>query len=352
MTELSKVAVTRQTGQHIARMFSGDMRESEINEIKSWHAACGEQRAEFVDMLHTLADLENIADDPEIRAVAAVGLLQCKRRIRSRHVLSTAAVLLVAVTIGLLYFDSNFLPWQQQTAQSNILLYNTRLGEQKTVNLDDGSIITLNTGTQLLVDMNDQYRRVILERGEAFFNVAQDPTRPFNVNVDSRSISVLGTEFTLRKSPGKLTLAVLEGLVAIHRKEEQVETAAPMLAVEEGKIFRSDSQDQQRISAGTVAEVAFENGEMLAYKVTDTSHLYSWRKGFLRFEEEPLYKVVQELNRYSYKKILIEDTNVMNLKVFSVVRLEHINIALDDFEKTLPIKLIRDFDRIVIVGNK
>ena len=68
----------------------------------------------------------------------------------------------------------------------------------------------------------------------------------------------------------------------------------------------------------------------------------------LRFHREPLYQVVQELNRYTRKKILIEDAAVMEMSVYAAVNVKELDSALNALEQLLPIEITKHYDRIVI----
>lgn len=337
--------------RHIARLFSDDMSERQVLEIQRWSDSEAEYQGDFLTTLHALADIEGLADDPDIRSVAnqtaPVGL--ARKAAEHWPGLAAAAGVVLALVIGLGGFIGQK-PWE--SFETSVLRYVTRVGEQKTINLEDGSVITLNTGTQLLVDLNRDARYLTLERGEVFFDVAPDPERPFTVDMGERSVTVLGTAFNIFKSPEKFTLTVVEGEVAVHRGEEQVSSSAIELAVPKGKIVKIHSPDQRRVKAGTVVEFDAGGKELLAYTPSNIERLYSWRTGLLQFEEEPLYKVVQELNRYSGKKILIEDASVMDLKVYASVRVANSDMALTGLEKMLPIKVVRHFDRIVIKNRE
>ena len=92
--------------------------------------------------------------------------------------------------------------------------------------------------------------------------------------------------------------------------------------------------------------------QLSAYKAANLERLHSWRTGVIRFDAEPLYKVVLELNRYFPKKIMIEDVAVMEMKLYAAVKLDNISVALSVLEHTLPVKVIHQFDRILIVKDE
>src|SRR5690606_14321003 len=126
--------------------------------------------------------------------------------------------------------------------------------EQKQIELSDGSELTLNTASQVLVDITDGMRRVVMDRGEVYFEIAGDPLRPFIVELQGRSISVLGTEFSLRRTAQGFSLALVDGVVSLHRPEEKLVSAAQVLAPEQGETVSIFADGQYEVRAGTVVE--------------------------------------------------------------------------------------------------
>ncbi len=254
-----------------------------------------------------------------------------------------AACVLVAIVAGLQWSGENSMP------QNDILRYVTRIGEQKTIELSDGSVITLNTASQVLVDMTDNMRRVVMDRGEAWFNVARDPLRPFTVELEGRSISVLGTEFSVRRSAEGFSLALLDGVVAIHRQGQEPEVDAPYLKTEEGTTLEIDASVQRRISAGTVVFFDALKQQFSAILDPQIQQRQSWRKGLLSFRGEPLVRVVEELNRYSAKPIQLEGSGLEGLKVFATFKIGQMALVMQGLENSVPVKVVPYVDRIVIV---
>ena len=347
MTGIYERLAGRRAAGHVARMFALNLGQDQAQAIRQWRYANPENQRDFADTVNALADMEALAEHADIQDMVAQFNAEppLKRPLRYGVGIAVAAVLLLAVGMQLhpVFFDGAAAP-----AGDNVQRYVTRIGEQKTLTLSDGSEIALNTGSEILVDISAEHRRVSLQRGEAFFDIAGDPVRPFTVNVDSRSVSVLGTRFNIRKSPQRFTLAVLQGMVALHHVEQQVSPTAPLLAAPQGQALRLQSPGQMRLGAGTVLEFDAERNTVDARIDKHIGRYLNWRKGLLRFEDEVFSNVIRELNRYSAKKILIEDAEVMNLQVYAAVRIDRIDTALADLENALPIKVINHFDRIVI----
>ncbi len=347
MKALGKLFSGDRAARSIARLYSGEMSAEQEREIRNWSGESMAYRQEFQQANWLLDDLQGLADDPDIRAVLAgsgpKGLKE--HTLDNWPRLATAAVLLLALVLGIAFLAPVDVSVEGEYTPTR---YVTRVGEQRSVSLDDGSTITLNTGTQLLVDIRGDSRRITLERGEAFFDVVKDPLRPFSVDLGQRTVTVLGTSFNILKSPEKLTVTVMTGEVSIHKPDLQVISTAPVLMSEQDEVMTVVAPEQNRLTAGWVAEFDTIRNQILAYRAKNIERQQGWRNGQIRFENETLREVVQELNRYTGKKILIEDTAIMDIKVFAAVRLDRIDLALTSFEKTLPVKVVRHFDRTVL----
>lgn len=320
------------------RLWSDQLSESEAAAVQDRARNDPVYQEELERSLEFLAGVEALADDREIRGIARDfrQTLQ-KRRSRRKLALAMAAGLLVASSAVLVHFS----PWNGP-ADSHLQKYFTRIGEQQTIQLDDGSVITLNTGGQLVVDYSGSQRRVLLERGEAYFEVADDPNRPFSVVLGVRTVTAVGTAFNVRKDPQRYVVAVIEGEVAIHEATGDVSPSTPPVSFY--------GPGARRVEAGWVVEFDVSSEALRAFRSESIERYQDWRSGMLSFYDEPLYRVVRELNRYSRTKILIEDNSIMELSVFTALRIGEIDSALKGLEEVLPIQVTRHYDRIVITG--
>lgn len=333
--------------QALLRLWSAQLSEPEAAAIRSRAKADPEYREEYEASLDILAGMEELADDPAIRAIAEepqqrIGI----NRFRQRAGLGIAAGMLLAVGAALAYYS----PWSGPD-DSHLQKHFTRVGEQKTVELADGTVVTLNTATQLVVDYTDEARRILLERGEAYFDVAEDARRPFTAELGVRSVTALGTEFSILKHPDQYRVAVLEGTVSLHElTDPAVGTAPPVSA--DGRAVVLPAPEQRLLEQGWVAEFDVSRNQLSAFQPDSMERYQGWRGGLLRFYREPLFEVVKELNRYTRRKILIEDAGIMNLNVYAAVSVKELESALIALEKLLPIEVTRHYDRIVITGRE
>ena len=333
-------------GRSLARLWSGNLSGSQAETLNPWESSDPEYRSEMLSHLHLMADIDGLAGDPDILALVDTRPRR-ERLTRARWYLAAAGVVL-AVALGL---------WMLQmpisTSSADVARYVTRIGEVKVVELPDGSVISMNTGTELLATMTDEVRRVTLKRGEAHFQVTADQTRPFSVDAGLRSITVLGTAFNLRRYPEQLDVAVTEGMVVVHPTEQAPSGQAPLLEMARGAAaeeVRKQQPGQLRLAAGWKARIDPVRQLIVGREISGT--VASWRSGQLEFNRIPLYQVVAELNRYTGKKILIEDSAVIDLKVSAIFDIDRIDRALQGLEGSLPIEVTHFFDRIVIHGQE
>ena len=329
----------------LVRIWSEDLSEAEAAAIHRRAQSDPKYREELHGSMEVLAAMEALADDDESLEIVR----DCRRvlrehRLKRRGALGVAAGFVVAVGALVISFS----PWRGPD-DNQLPAYFTRIGEQQTIDLDDGSVVTLNTAGQLAVDYGEEVRRILLQRGEAFFEVSEDPVRPFTVDLGVRSVTAVGTAFNVRKYPELYQVAVIEGAIAFHESTDEVFEPPSRVSVD-GQAAITSPLAHQHVEEGWVAEFDVSRGVLRAFQPESMERYGSWRSGMLSFHREPLYQVVQELNRYSRKKILIEDDSVKDLIVYTALSIREIDSALDGLDHALPIEVTEQYDRIVITG--
>ncbi|KQX26008.1 MULTISPECIES: FecR family protein [unclassified Sphingomonas] len=174
----------------------------------------------------------------------------------------------------------------------------TRVGGRKIVPLDDGSRIELNTATLLRAAVTAERREVWLDRGEAYFEVRHSDKVPFTVHAGLRTITVLGTKFSVRRDGGNITVSVVEGRVRIDEAGGEG-AEVPSTTITRGNIAKIE---------GPSTYVATKASDLVA----DT---LAWRGGMLSFEQSTLGDVVAEFNRYNQRKMVISDAEAASIRV-------------------------------------
>jgi transmembrane sensor len=170
--------------------------------------------------------------------------------------------------------------------------YRTARGELMARQLPDGSVLHLNTDSELTVRYSGSERLVELERGEALFQVAHDDKRRFRVAAGEAGVLDVGTQFDVYRRPGVVRITVVEGTVAVFT------ATAPQAA--------------EQVAAGYQVEVGDRVG--LARPV-DTHAALAWLERRIAFENRPLGEVAEEFNRYGRVTIEIRDPELRSLLI-------------------------------------
>lgn len=248
---------------------------------------------------------------------------------------ATAIFCVLAFTaISTLYFS--------EPAFENNGLYVTAVGQQKTLDLDDGSQIQLNTNSQVEVEYGDQYRNIRLLQGEAHFDVAKNPDRPFRVYAGSGRVQAIGTAFTVQIAPAGVNVLVTEGRIALASLGGTILDETLMEDLDKDPFVHTQSKELATLDAGESVFMGIEDNVYLSQldvfeniEIVDESELsrrQSWREGLLVFSGEPLEQVVSEISRYTTLSIEIVDPDLKGLQIggrFRVGDLDNMFAALE-----------------------
>lgn len=206
----------------------------------------------------------------------------------------------------------SWLPWSAAAAACVLALglvfnhvnsvretYRTEIGGRQSVPLADGSRVELNTQTRLRAAIDDRQRAVWLEEGEAYFEVERDLNRPFVVHAGERSVTVLGTKFSVLREAERFEVVVLEGQVRID-DQRQGQQARPMLLSRGGIALAQQDERATLIVDDSAARAERE---------------LSWRQGVLSFEQTRLADAAAEFNRYHRRQLVIVDPSVAEIRI-------------------------------------
>jgi transmembrane sensor len=241
-------------------------------------------------------------------------------RMPARRVLgiSAAAACLAAAVVG-------WIAWPHQGTS-----YRTAIGGIAAISMKDGSTVTLNTNSDIRVALSETERRVDLEQGEAFFEVAKDPNRPFIVRVGDQRVIAVGTKFSVRRESNHVRVIVTEGRVRLEQSEPQHPAEVAL------------------VSAGGVA-VAGAAGVLVQDKsLSDAEERLSWRDGIVVFHETLLSDAVVEFNRYNTRQIFIEDPTLGSMRIGGHFRTRNAEGFVRLLAEAFPIRVEENESRIVL----
>jgi transmembrane sensor len=194
-------------------------------------------------------------------------------------------------------------------------------GERRTVSLPDGSRVELNTDSVIKVAYSEGRRDIVLARGEALFDVAKDPTRPFVVRAGEAEVRALGTAFNIRLREKVVELTVTEGVVAV---EEHAAVRTPARQVVQGR--------GAVIATGAVAEVDLDP-EVLRRRLL-------WRDGVVEFEGDTLEQAAAEFNRYNERRLVVADPQVASIRVGGRFGTHEVDRFLTALQAGFPVRAV------------
>ncbi|AVQ83848.1 MULTISPECIES: FecR family protein [unclassified Variovorax] len=182
--------------------------------------------------------------------------------------------------------------------------YATAVGARQSVSLPDGSVLTLNTATHLRTVVNANGRKVWLEDGEAYFDIAHDKAHPFVVIAGDRRITVLGTRFVVRRDGEQVNVVVEEGRV-------QIASASSDRGTD-----KSAKSGEPTVLVRNQAAVASANNVLVISKAPkQIDDELSWRKGKLVFDQTSLGDAAAQFNRYNTRKLVIADPALARIRI-------------------------------------
>lgn len=228
-----------------------------------------------------------------------------------------AGLVLVMLAAGL-FFANTQLGWQR---------YETRIGGFSRIVLEDGSVVDLNTDSEIRARIGSHRREVKLVRGEGRFQVAHDSSRPFVVSAANADVRAVGTAFSVRLRERRVDVLVAEGIVAIDAT--RISHAPP-------------------VHAGEAAVVLPDQVSVRRLESWELESRMSWTTGRLQFRGNSLADAIEEFNRYNRRHLRLADASLAQLRVggtFNATDPESFAAAL---ASTFNLQVAHDTDAIVL----
>ncbi len=302
-----------------ARELRGPLSAADSAALGQWLNASAEHQLAYEQCRHlwlmssALGELPELAE--ELRSVRR--LAQKRPASIWRHLGQIAAVALVGLSLwfGLVHLGPD--------------TYETAVGEQHLVRLEDGSSILLNTNSRVTVDYQDEARLIDLEQGEAFFRVAHNPRRPFIVNAQDSQVQAIGTAFNVDLSTDNIHVAVTEGVVKVSTRGKGALQAIAKVQHGEGLSYLPTASQADPVSV-------------------DLKKVTAWQARKLLFDNERLSDAIAEHNRYTEQPILLAgDLGDQRISgVFNIGDTESLIFAL---RKTFDVHVLVEPDSIRVL---
>jgi transmembrane sensor len=229
----------------------------------------------------------------------------------------------------------------------------TAVGEQRRVQLADGSDVFLNTDTKLRVKLMATQRLIFLDRGQAFFEVAKDNNRPFRVFAGRTEVRALGTAFEVRRIGDGIQVTLEEGKVAIYRGEDgSSETLGAPTTTATSPDTSPSRGTSERLAVLTPGEQAvFKSKEPVAIGKVDLAKTQAWRYGRMILDNALLGDVIADLNRYGGVQIILADPRLAGIRVSGVFHTGRPEDFVESVTAAFPVKITRKDEQTIVLKS-
>lgn len=298
----TRVQAEAEAAERFSLLLSGAASRADLEEIERWRASeeCNETAWNRMSAVWTEgAAFANTSEIQAMRTAALRRKVRPSRRSINWRPFALAASLVAALGSGVWIGDSH-MPWKtgNGVAIADSLPWSaevrTQVGQIRSLAMNDGSVITINTDSSLRTAITATERRVQLSRGEAYFKVAKNRNRPFSVVTGNIVVTALGTAFSVRKAGDASLVTLVEGQVSVEAVDR-----SKKIVLTPGSQLRVDPTGFHRLPV-------------------DTTRATSWTFGMLSFEQTPLGIAIAEANRYSARRIVLIDSDLRTLPVSGI----------------------------------
>jgi ferric-dicitrate binding protein FerR (iron transport regulator) len=253
------------------------------------------------EMSSHLEGLEEASKKTTIEDVLNVSNKVAIKKEGGRKLRKYPVAAIILIFIGTLFSVMLAISWLEQeevdnlayeTEESSLITKSTPNRRMFRMRLEDGSFVHLNAVSKIIYPQTfGNKRREIEIEGEAYFDIARDETKPFNIKVKDHDVEVLGTSFNIKayNEDDDFSVAVESGKVRVDLKIEGIEPV--MLTKGQKLIFSSRSKKAQVVPVNTEEELI-------------------WRKGILKFQSTPMAQVEKMLERWYGVEVIIEDKDI------------------------------------------
>ncbi len=205
-------------------------------------------------------------------------------------------------------------------------VYQTGLAERRVVILRDGSVLSLDAMSRVSVRYSRDARRLALTRGQARFDVAHDPTRPFSVTARDRTVVATGTAFNIDIVRPEVKVTLIEGKVLVVPRR-----SAPIPFIE------TPPRRTRPIELQAGQALVTEGVRHEVVNKVDVDRETAWQRGKLMFDKEPLAEAVDRMNRYSERKITVGDPQAAAMPISGVFNMGDVDAFLDSAASFMPL---------------
>lgn len=333
-----------EASEWIAKIDKG-LSDADADTLFAWMRADPRNEAQLLEMARMWDKMDVLARLSEVFPRAPeTGSVTVRRMSRPMAIAASFIVVIAGfvMTAAIMNLDKDGPP---SSFASDIATYETAIGGISTIELADGSLITLNTNTLVGVSFGEKRRIVQLKRGEMHIDVAHDPTRPLSVIAAGRIVQAVGTAFSVKIDESqRVEVLVDDGRVQVGVHEQGT------FEVGQGVTLGSFEGQSLFIAQGERVVLNADNENVEALEPEEIEVHLSWRSGNLIFRGESLATAVAEVGRYTAVEFVIKDENLQHVRVAGLFKAGDVTGFLSSLEANFDIVYQHADDETILLS--
>lgn len=345
--------VKEQAAIWLIRISDESLTPEEVDTLREWIGRSDFHREYFVQLSQNWDEMAVLQELAELFAVP-----RADADVKKRNPLSfltygpffprfAAAISLAIFSIALWFHLAVF--------DSQAMKLQTAIGEQRTEYLDDGSVLTINTDTELSVDYSGDNRIIRLSRGEVNFDVFKDPHRPFVVYAGDGLVWAVGTAFNIRLGESGVDLTVTEGRVKVYSgvaPSEPLPTLSSDIPTGTEPSSSLAHQNEAFVKAGEMLQYDQAVMQKVEVQVEQLQKKLAWQRGGLIFKGETLEQALVEIRRYTDKDLRIVDPVIKYKQIGGYYKTDDIDGLLRSMSQSYGIRVAYKENDVINLSSK
>lgn len=251
---------------------------------------------------------------------------------RMAQIMRVAVVVIIAALIGIITYQNFYSPSVVETVEPTLREIVTQKGQLANLKLSDGTTVRLNADSKLMLpNVFESDKREVFLEGEAFFDVAENPEKPFLIHSGDALVKILGTSLGVRSYPEdtRVSVVVKEGRVSLSSRKE------------------SGISNEAILSPGQLGVLSLADRQITTQKVQDMELYLSWTEGYLKFKNTPMKEVAAQLERKYDIDVELTNDKIAHLRLTAVLKSRSIRNVLDVISASLGVDYVFNQQKVI-----
>jgi len=309
----------------LQRLDQPEVPEADLLTWLKWHGESEENRQAFEHMQRLYRQLRELPTDCRRELREQIGHIPTTPKLNSGKswALAASLILLVGVAGSAL--------WLARGHETAVAVYTAPQGQHRTVKLSDGSVTVPASDSIISVQYSGATRSLHVERGQAYFEVAHNSRRPFIVQAGPVQVTAVGTEFNVTRSEHQVAVTVTDGVVDV----AQLPAMDDNVAASGGGA--PVSMERHRLGMGQHLVLRDRTAAATGQQADVNT---AWPNGEVQFVEARLQQVIQTVNRYAQRPLVIDDPRVADLTYSGTVFRNHVDEWVESLPAIFPVRTV------------